>query len=571
MFGDGPELTAAAVLNTVAHPPGYPLWILLGHLASLFPAGPLPFRINLTACLYHALTAGLVYCSAYILTRRALPSLFAAVVLAIGSPLFFVWSLQAEVFSLTDLFAAAIGFFTLLWLDDPRRWRIVVPLGALFGLALSHQSTLALLAPGALWALWNGRREIPRRLATLGVFALAATLMLLGFTLPYAHTIFASQQLAHWQLGSATNLTQLNDVIERKDYGGAFSLVAFSTVQGGTFLERVCAMLSNQGWSIAISFAGVLTLGLRRRCKEFAVAVSYVALPMLLFCAIANISVSNDDTRAIFARFALLSLTALAPFSAVAIAELAATPLQVAALAAASVIAASRLPALSLAGTHDVRTLYRDIFAALPPNAVLLTAGDAVDQPPLYFQGVEHQRPDVTVITYGLLNNPHYLQALRSQINVPPEVIYNVRAQVRRDMLALENPNRQFFTVGERPIHAPGPRYVPEVLGIVTQQVLKTRTISRTDNYKCLAQLQSVNGYGDVTADYWRSNGFGSAVRQYYAGGFFTTGYIAELLHNSVSALTWYERANGYDADPLIVQHSTTVFSRLERHWQKAL
>src|ERR1700751_6039753 len=25
-FGDGPELTAAAITNGVAHPPGYPLW-----------------------------------------------------------------------------------------------------------------------------------------------------------------------------------------------------------------------------------------------------------------------------------------------------------------------------------------------------------------------------------------------------------------------------------------------------------------------------------------------------------------------------------------------------------------
>jgi hypothetical protein len=41
MFGDGPELTAAAVTDGVAHPPGYSLWVILGHIASLFPVGPL--------------------------------------------------------------------------------------------------------------------------------------------------------------------------------------------------------------------------------------------------------------------------------------------------------------------------------------------------------------------------------------------------------------------------------------------------------------------------------------------------------------------------------------------------
>lgn len=35
MFGDGPELTAAAVTDGVAHPGVIRFWVVLGHIASL--------------------------------------------------------------------------------------------------------------------------------------------------------------------------------------------------------------------------------------------------------------------------------------------------------------------------------------------------------------------------------------------------------------------------------------------------------------------------------------------------------------------------------------------------------
>src|SRR5437773_11767841 len=52
VVGDNPELIVAAVLFGVAHPPGYPLLVLIGHLFSLLPLGPVAFRVNLlaTAC-----------------------------------------------------------------------------------------------------------------------------------------------------------------------------------------------------------------------------------------------------------------------------------------------------------------------------------------------------------------------------------------------------------------------------------------------------------------------------------------------------------------------------------------
>src|SRR5215467_4706692 len=49
VFGDTPELVTAAITLGIPHPPGYPLFTMLGHLFSLLPAGALPFRVHLLA------------------------------------------------------------------------------------------------------------------------------------------------------------------------------------------------------------------------------------------------------------------------------------------------------------------------------------------------------------------------------------------------------------------------------------------------------------------------------------------------------------------------------------------
>jgi hypothetical protein len=565
MFGDGPELTAAAILNTVAHPPGYPLWIMFGHAASLLPVGTLPFRVNLTAALYHALAIGAVYATAFLLTRRRLAALFAAVLLALASPIFVSWSLQAEVFSLDDLFAALVVLICVYWLEYPREWRCIVPLGAIFGLGLSNQQTLLLLAPLPAWSAWCGRAAIPRDSRTLGTVAWAALFCLAGFALPYAHTLAVSQHLTGWHFGSARTLPELADVIGRKAYGGG--LVAGSAEQGSNFLARAGAMLWAMGWPAAFIAAGVVALAVRKRYRELTVALLLVALPFLLFCALANINVNDEMLRSVFQRFSLLPLVALAPFSACAFALVADRIASrrvyrfagLGTIVAAAIVAAIFLPQLSLANAHGQRVLYRDIFNALAPNAILLTAGDAVDQSGGYFQSVEHLRPDVTIATYGLLNMPAYVRALGEAIVVPPQVVYDYPPQVRRDLLVAANPNRPFYTVGERGIHAPGPKYQPSVFGIVSQMIPNNARVNVAAHFRDEVRLQSAPGYAGVPDEHWQTNGFAAAVREYYAGGFFSTATDAQRLGNLPAARFWYESAQAYFPDPMIEQRIRTL------------
>src|SRR5262249_30809082 len=105
VLGDTPELVTAAITLGIAHPPGYPLFTMLGHLFSLLPAGALPFRVDLLAVACGTATVALVYFTALRISGSRVASACAAVVLGV-TPLFWSWSLVAEVFSLNNLLAA---------------------------------------------------------------------------------------------------------------------------------------------------------------------------------------------------------------------------------------------------------------------------------------------------------------------------------------------------------------------------------------------------------------------------------------------------------------------------------
>ena len=558
MWGDGLELVASAITNGVAHPPGYPLWIVLGHLASLVPIGALAFRVNLTAGVYHGTTVGLVYATAYVLTRRHAASIFAALMLAIGSPLFVSWSLQAEVFSLNDLFAALIVLLCVLWLDDAHRWRLVVPLGGLFGVGLSNQQTLILLAPLVIWTAWCGRHVLfhdKRIPVTVGLSALA---LVLGFALPYMHTVLVSQTLSDMHYGAARTLPQLLDVIERKSFG-SFQLATAQELQGGTFLARLTVLISAGGWPFAFIAAGIGALARHRRYREFGAAATLLVFSLLAFCALANNRVDDEVTNGIWARFGLLPLVTMAPFSACGFAALESllpsvrTRTAAAALALCGLVAlgAWQLRGLSLANADGPRTYSRDMFNALSQNAILLTAGDAADLAPVYFQAVEHWRPDVIVIADEFLPIPSMTRALADRITVPPSVAMPLSSESRRDLLIDANRARPFYATGGYSIENKSSEYQPYVLGLVKRMIPRAARVDVRSHYDQECVLLLAPGYGDVTADRWTSNGWGAVVRGYYAGGFFSAAVNAERLGKIADARYWYSAAQSYYAAPL--------------------
>src|SRR5947208_14736888 len=169
------ELIVVAQGLGVAHPPGFPLWVILAHLASRVPLGNIAVRINFSSALFAALAsamlalvvAELMITIPYLLRPKKksapqkkkredprfadlliwAPALAAGLLMAFSRTL---WSYAtiAEVYTLNTLLILIVLFLMLRWrrydlVDRPRtgsaitihdRWLYVAAL--VFGLAL---------------------------------------------------------------------------------------------------------------------------------------------------------------------------------------------------------------------------------------------------------------------------------------------------------------------------------------------------------------------------------------------------------------------------------------------------
>ncbi|HVP57895.1 MAG TPA: DUF2723 domain-containing protein [bacterium] len=175
--GDSGELIAASYTLSIAHPPGFPLYVILGKLlSSIFAFGSVAYRYNLFSAVVGAVTAALMV---LVLARLGVRRLIAAAI-ALGLATLEAYWLQAttgDVYTLNGLFTALLLYVALAGRYDGER---ALPLvGFLGGLAISHHLTLVYGLASALVVLLAGMRRLP---SAKSVF-LSVFLFALGLTI----------------------------------------------------------------------------------------------------------------------------------------------------------------------------------------------------------------------------------------------------------------------------------------------------------------------------------------------------------------------------------------------------
>ena len=170
IFDDSLEFHVVLPTLGIAHPSGYPLYTLLGKLATLL----IPFRDPAgRANLFSALTAALAVAFLYLVARRLAGSRLAAAVATVAFAISPAWWSQAglaEVYALHGLLMILFVYLLLRWADAPSGICIARNCGArclqfaifVFGLGLAHHRMIALLLPAALvFVVWTDRHEAP--------------------------------------------------------------------------------------------------------------------------------------------------------------------------------------------------------------------------------------------------------------------------------------------------------------------------------------------------------------------------------------------------------------------------
>lgn len=160
---DSGDLLAASATLGIPHPTGYPLFVLLGRLASLVPLGSVAFRINLVAALAGA--AGVYFLVRFVCELAARgaaaasrPATPVAVLAAVAASLLYAFSRGAWSQSvLAEVYTLNVALFgAILWAcarsDRAGEYRFLALAAFLLGVGLANHLLILAAAPALAWS-----------------------------------------------------------------------------------------------------------------------------------------------------------------------------------------------------------------------------------------------------------------------------------------------------------------------------------------------------------------------------------------------------------------------------------
>ncbi len=379
---DGGELITASFTLGVAHPPGYPLYVVLGKVFSTLPIGSIAYRYNLfsavsmsTAAVFAGLT---IYAKAK--SNPTFWGILGGLTFAFGS---LVWK-QAIIAEVYGLFLA---FFAITV------WALVIEkkpfwLGLFFGLTFISHTTAVFLLPLILW-------NVPQQ--KWGKLIQGA---LIGFTPLLLLPILAQgnkpvvwedpSQLQGWWLLITSHIYQ----------GNAFNFGQIS------IQER--AISWGRDWLNHYSVAGfpLVIYGLYKLRRSNQLIEYLIYLGTAVFYFIFAFFYGTGDAIV----FSLPAFLLILPLLIEGLKEL-----KQWAIVLPLTLILLHFNAVNINQDRFVHQQLDNLLSELPPNALLETSGEAILFPLWYAKFVELRREDILLFDNQLFTYRWYRDSLTVQ------------------------------------------------------------------------------------------------------------------------------------------------------------
>ena len=476
MWDTSEYITAAYTLG-IPHPPGNPLFVLLGRVATLFPVGSVAVRVNFLAALCSALTAAVWF----LVAERVLANWFtarwarltgAAVAALLSATAFTVWNqsvVNEKVYTVSLAFFAVVSWLTVLWCDDSdgrRADRILVLIAYLIGLGYANHPAGFLVGPAVGVAVLARRPRILLRWKLILAAVLALGLGLTPFAvepiraahhpaLNEGEPTGCTESIGFECTFSSTTYDRLMDNINRVQYAkpSLSERQAPLSAQVGMWwlyfkwqwLRDANGTQSGLQLALALLFLGLGVAGgvvhwrHDRRSFWFFGPLIFTVTVALVYYMNFKYGASQAPELAGVPRevrdrdyFYLWSYSAWSVWAALGLAALwraLAVRMQGEGssrwLTTAPILLLGVFPLVgnwrdaSRAGETATREWAHDLLDSVEPYGILITLGDNDTFPLWYAQEVDGVRRDVTVAVTSLLNTDWYPRALLRRPIVP--------------------------------------------------------------------------------------------------------------------------------------------------------
>jgi len=416
--GDQAIFVTVALDGGYAHAPGYPLYSMYLYATNW---GDNPWlATSIATAVLGALAVGVLYRAMLAWGIQSSVAIFGVLIFALAPQVWFYHS-KAEVFAGNNLAVAAI-----LWACAPgpskRPALHIFGLGLLAGLAISHHHTAVFMAPLGLWKTWTLIKDKPQR-SLLGLVGLA-TGLLPYLWLPYVHIYHYDR----WHWGAPSDLDGFFYVFLRKDYG-TFTMAATEDLKliPGT---QLVFLLKNAATNLLfvlplLAVAGIAAAWRQQKLPRPALVALTLSLILAgpLFVSLMHREPVGLDTLLV-SKFHQMFLLLLVFFTVLA------APLipkkispRLFPVVASLLIVIQTTFALDYLTTNQHPApayMLHDLWAPLPPNAILLASGDHLTVGNWAHLRASNDSRDA--IAPYLLTAPWYAEQIRLRHGVTPKV-----------------------------------------------------------------------------------------------------------------------------------------------------
>jgi len=245
-YRDAGEMATTVSQLGVLHPPGYPLYSLLGHLFTRLPLANVAYRLNVFSAV--ALAAAWALLLLLGMELWGLPAAVLTILLGVVSFQFWTHALVSEMYTLNLIFVGA-----LLGLIHRRKPDVAA---FLFGLGLGARLDLLLCGP-ALVVLFISRTPSEERIKKL---SWAASFFFLGFSV-YLYLWVRANGHPFLNWGDPSTLERFWNSLVRRSYGGTLDLLSKSYQAGENFWPEFRLYLHHLGRDFTLLSLPLALLG----------------------------------------------------------------------------------------------------------------------------------------------------------------------------------------------------------------------------------------------------------------------------------------------------------------------
>jgi hypothetical protein len=393
--GDWAEMQWIPARLGIPHPTGYPLYVLLGKAFSLIPIGSLGFRAELLSAVAAAAAAGAAVLIAARLGVRPLIATAAGLSLAVTGELW-LEATYSEMNGLHLLLMAAVIHRALVWRAE-RRDRDLL-LGALLaGLSLSNHVLAATVVPIViLFVLVDARSRLRER----PVLVLqAAALIVVGLT-PYLFLPIRGLFGPPAIYGKFLTWEGFSGLVTGAELRSQMHFTsADNLVKAWNDIPAILAQLRDRS-NLLFVVGGLIGAGIQlRRDRWLGAMLGLIVVVNVFFFAnyVGDLDHYLLVTWLAFTIWLAIAIETMVDWLEHRSPRLAVAPgLAILALVLPIVIAAGNWATYDESDNHIGDEFAQAVFAALPPDAVLLTYWDALTNLG-YVHCVDGQRPDVAM------------------------------------------------------------------------------------------------------------------------------------------------------------------------------